>query len=316
MRATANQLGRLTATQPAVDSPFSLTNAEGYRRWRERKLSAYPTTSAELLVEIDNPRALRRTELEGLRAACRKANMAIYASRVPLDKGALRALGAQLGLTRLDSNLCADADAISSLRVAQGGLRGEYIPYTNRPLNWHTDGYYNAPDRQIRAWALHCARTAAAGGANLLLDHEVAYILLRDSDPEYVHALMHPQALTIPPNRTNEGEIRPQRKGPVFTVDPTRGTLQMRYTIRKRHIEWHNDPTTVAAVSFLSELLQRGTPYILSHRLEPGQGIIANNVLHCRRGFQDDPGGGRTRLLYRARYYDRIAGTHLDEVQR
>jgi hypothetical protein len=33
-------------------------------------------------------------------------------------------------------------------------------------------------------------------------------------------------------------------------------------------------------------------------------GVICNNVLHARSAFRDDP--ARPRLLYRARYYDRV----------
>ena len=40
--------------------------------------------------------------------------------------------------------------------------------------------------------------------------------------------------------------------------------------------------------------------------LEPGMGIVCNNVLHRRDGFVDDP--SRSRLLYRARYLDRVGG--------
>jgi len=36
-------------------------------------------------------------------------------------------------------------------------------------------------------------------------------------------------------------------------------------------------------------------------------GVICNNVLHTRSAFRDDP--AHPRLLYRARYYDRIRGT-------
>jgi hypothetical protein len=41
-------------------------------------------------------------------------------------------------------------------------------------------------------------------------------------------------------------------------------------------------------------------------RLQPGQGLIGNNPLHTRTGFEN---GTRQRLLYRARYYDRIVDT-------
>jgi hypothetical protein len=39
-------------------------------------------------------------------------------------------------------------------------------------------------------------------------------------------------------------------------------------------------------------------------RLVPGMGLVCNNVLHDRAGFVDDP--LQRRLLYRARYLDRI----------
>jgi len=38
--------------------------------------------------------------------------------------------------------------------------------------------------------------------------------------------------------------------------------------------------------------------------LQPGMGLLCNNVLHDRSGFTDDP--ARPRLIYRARYHDRI----------
>jgi hypothetical protein len=37
-------------------------------------------------------------------------------------------------------------------------------------------------------------------------------------------------------------------------------------------------------------------------------GLLCNNVLHTRDGFSDRPDAPQ-RLLYRARYFDRIAGT-------
>jgi hypothetical protein len=41
-------------------------------------------------------------------------------------------------------------------------------------------------------------------------------------------------------------------------------------------------------------------------------GLVGNNVLHDRAGFNDDE--THHRLLYRARYYDRIRGTAVNEV--
>ena len=66
------------------------------------------------------------------------------------------------------------------------------------------------------------------------------------------------------------------------------------------------------AVAWLEALLNgqldEGLPYIYRGTLQPGWGLISNNVLHDRSAFEDDPDPAHKRLLYRARYYDRIAG--------
>ena len=55
-----------------------------------------------------------------------------------------------------------------------------------------------------------------------------------------------------------------------------------------------------------------GSLYVLRLRLEPGMGIVCNNVLHARTGFRDAP--QHRRLLYRARYYDRVAARdHIED---
>ncbi len=64
-----------------------------------------------------------------------------------------------------------------------------------------------------------------------------------------------------------------------------------------------------AAVAALEALLAADSPFVLKGRLEPGMGLVCNNVLHDRSGFDDSP--GRRRVIYRGRYLDRIAGTEL-----
>ena len=81
----------------------------------------------------------------------------------------------------------------------------------------------------------------------------------------------------------------------------------MRYTSRKRYIVWKDDSQTSAAVTFLTEMLSGGEKLILCNRLALVQGILANNVLHNRTAFKDDPAGGRKRLIYRACYLNRVA---------
>ena len=78
----------------------------------------------------------------------------------------------------------------------------------------------------------------------------------------------------------------------------------MRYSARKRNIRWRDDDVTRAARDFLSELLNAEDGPVFRYRLQPGEGLISNNVLHNRTAFSD--GAGQQRLLYRARFIDRI----------
>ena len=170
------------------DFPFDLDDLAGYRQWRERKLDSAPRRIEDILVTLDDPRALTALELDALRERCATANMAIYISNTggEADKEIPRRLGVQLGLHSLDSNYLSDEDGISPLAVADQGdptrdptqRRGEFIAYTDKPISWHTSGYYNPPRRTRQSVILHCVQSAAAGGDNQLLDHEIAYILL------------------------------------------------------------------------------------------------------------------------------------------
>jgi alpha-ketoglutarate-dependent taurine dioxygenase len=296
------------ANKPDTFAPFDLDNDADYMAWREQKLLAYPTDIEALIVEINDPHQLTSAEFEALHACCRKTNMAIYAGPTGSDpdKAIAKSLGKQFGLTELDYNMGADDDGVTSLKVVEGKWRGGYIPYTNRPIHWHTDGYYNLAERQIHGLLLHCVSAAASGGENALLDHEIAYIHLRDKNPEYIRALMAADVMTIPPNNENGEQLRPARSGPVFSILED-GNLHMRYTARTRSIEWSPDPLTRAAVKALETFLNSSSPYIYRATLQPGQGLISNNVLHDRSGFDDD--SEHTRQLYRLRYYQRITDT-------
>ncbi|WP_058556610.1 TauD/TfdA family dioxygenase [Thiohalocapsa sp. ML1] len=292
---------------PRHVTPLSLSNDAPYQAWREAKLADIPCSLAELVVEIADPRGLSPSEAEAIRERCRRWNMAIYVSAVGADPDkdiALR-LGEHFGLQQLDRNPGADEDAITAVTIQSDALHRGYIPYTDKPIAWHTDGYYNSRQRQIHAFILHCVTPAAAGGENALLDPDIVYIRLRDRDPAHIRALMHAEVMTIPPNIVNGEELRPASTGPVFTVG-AHGKLAMRYTDRRRNIEWRDDPDTAAAVAALREILDAADTPVLRLRLEPGWGVICNNVLHTRTRFVD---GDTPRLLYRARYRERITGT-------
>jgi len=302
-----------SSVTPPVLSPFHPDCDELYRAWRRRKLAACPGSLDELMVPVTDGYALTAAERGAILRAVGRAGLAIY--QLPRhsagDKLLLRQLGRQFGLERLDNNLCADDDGITSLHVVETRQVGEYIPYTNKRLNWHTDGYYNSTERQIRGVILQCVQPAGSGGENAFLDHEIAYIHLRDENPDFIRALMAPDAMTIPENVQNDVQLRPAQSGPVFSIDGA-GHLHMRYSARGRNIIWKDDADTRAAADCLLNLFQQDSAYIFRHRLAAGEGVISNNALHCRTAFSHGNGDAQSRLLYRARYFDRIVDIEKD----
>ena len=221
-----------------------------------------------------------------------------------VGRDVLKSFGARFGLHNLDFNEGADDEGVTAINVVEAQWRQVYIPYTNRRINWHTDGYYNKPNEQIRGMVLYCETPAPAGGENALIDHEMAYLHLRDLNPDFIRVLMQPDAMTIPANEVDDHIVRPDRSGPVFSLD-TYEHLHMRYTARTRNIVWKDDPLVLAAVTALSEYLNSSSPSIFRGTLQSGQGLICNNVLHDRSGFTDSQ--AQKRLLYRLRYFDRMS---------
>jgi hypothetical protein len=291
-----------------IDSPFHPDNTDAYHRWRDEKLTGYPQRAEDLFVEFADPLRLSDAEYAAALALVRKANMAVYLTprAGDPDKAIPRTIGARFGLQRLDHNFLADDDAVTSITVNPEGEHPSFIPYTNRSIKWHTDGYYTVGEEKVRAMVLHCVTNAVEGGENALLDHEIAYILIREHDPDMIRALMAPDVMTIPAREDDDGIARPEVTGPVFSLDKG-GKLHMRYTARKRNIAWQDAPASRAAVAYLEQILDSDSPYVFRAKLPDGAGLLCNNVLHDRAGFTDTP--GHKRLLYRARYFDRIAGS-------
>ncbi|MDD2774847.1 MAG: TauD/TfdA family dioxygenase [Gallionella sp.] len=288
-----------------MTNPFDLSNPAAYLDWRAHKLAHAITETNELMVEIKDPHALTAAERDAVLSCCQRSNMVVYASTTPIDERGMQHLSIQLGLQRLDANWLAGEQGITRITVCRDeNTRQTYIPYTDRAIKWHTDGYYNPSERQIRAMVLHCVHEAGSGGENRIMDHEIAYLLLRDANPDFIRALYAPDVMTIPERVDETDGIRPAQTGSVFSVDAT-GRLHMRYTARTRSIAWKQDDTTLAAVKFLEQLLATPSPHIHQLKLQAGMGLLCNNVLHDRTAFTDDP--NHPRLLYRARYLDRIA---------
>jgi len=218
-------------------SPFDLGDDESYQRWKETKLDVIHNQLDDEICFVKDPFHLSDDEKNAILKLCFLKNYVIYQLLNPFsdDKSFIQTLGLQLGLEHLDNNLRADEDSVTSLEVRQQN-GNQYILYTNRPLSWHCDGYYNTLDTQIHAIIMHCAQPSASGGENRLLDHELLYIRLRDANPDYIKALMVEDVMTIPANIEQSVELRAEQAGPVFSVEEKSGRLHMRYSARKKNI--------------------------------------------------------------------------------
>jgi alpha-ketoglutarate-dependent taurine dioxygenase len=287
------------------NSPYLLENEGEYQAWRARKLKVRQEVSATRVFELDQQGRLPRSMLPLLGKQVAAYNFVIFESVGELDKVEFLALNQQFGLTDIDANLGADEDKVTSLQVVgDADNRARYIPYTNRAMNWHTDGYYNPLERRIDAFALYCVSQAGRGGGNYLFDHEMMYLLIRDQAPAALAALMGNDMLRIPANVQQNRVIRAEESGPVFSLQSGSCALNMRYTSRPQNIVWKTDKRSTEALNLVREILMAGSAMV-EVDLQPRQGIVCNNVLHGRQAFHDTP-GEPARLIYRARYHDAI----------
>ena len=287
-----------------------LGNDRAYLAWRAAKLTRAEkclSLPPVAVADLSNPGESARREIV---ERCRSDNFALYSSPALADDGdqrrALRRFADAFGLRIAEAHRSGGDQGIVALRVSDAPSQRGYIPYSTRAMNWHTDGYYNAPQNRISAFVLHCFAQSAEGGTNDILDPEILYIRLRDENPRWLAALMHPSAMSIPENVEPDGSVRPVSIGPVFYADPGSGRMQMRYTARTRSIDWRNDPATLEAEAWLRETLARGDPLALHVRLAPGMGVLNNNVLHNRTPFQNGPDAAQERVIFRVRFHNRI----------
>ena len=288
-----------------LPSHFELADVYAYHSWREAKIAPYPMSFNDLRVKINDYRFISNVDLNSIGDNCKRFNFSFYDlgtvaddRQIPLD------IARQLGLSVSDKHLCGDKVGLSEIKVSEKRAPGEYIPYTNKPINWHTDGYYNQSEHKILSMILHCAHNAALGGGNGYFDHEILYILLRDENPDFIKVLMEDDVLTIPENVQDGKVIREAQTGPVFSIYPW--GLHMRYTARTKSIIWKKDPVVQRAVEKIGEILDSDSIYKITHQFLPGQGVVSNNVLHMRTAFEDTNTAEDQRLIYRMRFYERM----------
>ena len=266
-----------------------------------QRLDDYRAVIASPPVDIADPTTLNHQELAKLRERVAVANFAHYRCAQAVNDTAVLALCHQVGLKNLHQSVV--TAGLTKIEVSPGS-KARYIPYTNSELNWHTDGYYYPETYPVRAMLLHCVRPALEGGATELINHEIVYALLAQTNPDYVAALSQADVMTIPANSQAPDGPRQAQSGPVFWQDP--GRIYMRYTTRRHNIQWRQDPLSHEAVEALAEILRQRTDLVFHRQLGPSEGVLSNNTPHRREPFHDSAERDRGRLFYRGRFHDNI----------
>lgn len=279
---------------------FDLDANDDYLKWRAEKLAAYPRNVGELVVELGDMTAITPAEKAAIMDRVERANMCVVtAGAAPLEMDSLLALGRQLGVSHTDkSTRHAQSDELTD-----SGILNRAIPFSTRHVNWHTDATYYGSHRTIEALFLLCKRPALEGGSNKVLDNEILYIHLRDQNPEALRVLMTKGCFNYRDPAT--GEIHPECGGKVFWTNPD-GHLCHRFSFRKTDMAWADDADIAAARGVLEAMIAAESPHIIEGRLESGMGLVSNNVLHTREKLVDSDDPAQKRLLFRARFYDRV----------
>lgn len=279
---------------------FELDSKDDYLKWRDEKLAAYPKDVGELVVELGDMTAISAAEKAKIAETVERANMCIYtAGAAQLDMDSLLALGKQLGVSRTDKSV----RHAQSDELTDSGILNRAIPFSTRHCNWHTDATYYGSNNTVQALFLLCKRPALEGGSNKVLDHEILYIHLRDKHPGALEVLMNKNCFNYRNPAT--GEIDLHRGGKVFWTN-TDGHLCHRFSFRKTDMAWSDENDVASAAKTLESLIAAESANVIEGRLESGMGLISNNVLHTREKLVDSNDPAEKRLLFRARFYDRV----------
>ena len=175
---------------------------EDYKRWKDKKLGSFTDNIDELTVQIVNPNNISKPEKSRVISLLSQNNLVFFKidDTKYKDKSSIKNLALQVGLGDYEFDSKSDLDGLTEISEHNNdpGI-SEYIPYTNKELNWHTDGYYNDDRNSINAWLLFCRAQAEDGGLNKFLDHEIAYILFNQKSSG-LSELMLNNTYNIPKN--------------------------------------------------------------------------------------------------------------------
>ena len=267
-----------------------------FKQWALEKEDNIPLNIDDLIVKIQDINHATLAEISNIKDIIKRFNCCIYQSKVGLNAQAdLMNFAQSIGMETYDTNNIHNSP-ISSIMSLETKNALNYIPYTNKKLNWHTDGYYD--EKPIFSWLLHCEEPAYSGGENYLLDHELAireYIIKYDN----LDSLSSLDAFTIPGNtHANRGET----KGYICNNDNEYKKFHMKFSMREKNMKL-NEQSKTAIMRMKKIIKEDCKKYCLTYKLSKNEGIVSNNILHGRNSFED---GKAMRKLYRIRSYERI----------
>ncbi len=282
-----------------------VTSIDDYRFWRDEKLANVQTDIENCLIEVNKPTQLSKAEKNQITHLCRVNNFALFHIPSQQDyESSIVGFNQQFNLKAFDQHLYVKSQGLAYITQSDQQDQAEFIPYTDRAIGWHTDGYYNSPKDRIRAFYLFCVNPAQQGGENQWIDPQMAYLLLREENPDITTALTHAKAMSIPAHKV-DGQIRRKTSvGPIFFIDEMTNQLYIRYTQRKKNIDFYDSDEIKQAVETLNQLLAGNTQYHFTHTMSANQGLLCNNVLHKRSTYIDQQ--VTPRLMLRGRYFNRV----------
>ena len=277
-----------------------LTNtAEDYKRWKDNKLATFTKNLDELTVQITSPNAISKPEKSMVISLLENHNIVFFhIDRVKqINKSTIKNFASQIGLSNYELDSQSDEDGLTEIKDIKNTEKlSEYVPYTTKELNWHTDGYYTNQKNSVLSWLLFCKASAESGGINKYLDHEIAYILFNNKSKR-LEDLMLDDTCCIPENSiTNRKEVF----NPVFMFKNKR--LHMKFSMRKKNIIWNKN--SLQAIDVLKSIIKDSSEYHITKKLDTGMGVITNNVIHMRTAFTNSR--NKNRLLYRLRSKKRV----------
>ena len=274
---------------------FLSSKSSKFLKWASQKENNIPKNINEISVEIKDINRTTKSEISKIRSTLDRFNTCLYRSNRDLESNScLLDFAKAVGMKTFDCNNI-EANEISTISSIKNE-KIQYIPYTNKALNWHTDGYYDK--KPLFSWLLHCINPADDGGENYLLDHELAmreYVLSYDD----IEILMNKRAITIP---ESQGSNRSEISTYIFSFDNDYEKLHMRFSMRKDNIKMSDK--TFTAMSKLTNVIENNcSKYSITYKLSKNEGILSNNILHGRNSFKDDK---VQRKLLRIRSYERL----------